>query len=56
VRVALTGFTSSLRSNVEAGVGQVNRQDFSLSVGDVNQRRGAGAGVDLDTETTTSAR
>ena len=54
VRVALTGFTSSLRSNVEAGVGQVNRQDFSLSVGDVNQSVEVQAlASTLDTETTT---
>ena len=54
VRVTLTGFTSSLRSNVEVGVGQVNRQDFSLSVGDVNQSVEVQAlATTLDTETTT---
>ena len=54
VRVTLTGFTSSLRSNVEVGVGQVNRQDFSLSVGDMNQSVEVQAMAStLDTETTT---
>jgi hypothetical protein len=54
VRVSLTGFTSSLRSNVAVGVGQVNRQDFSLAVGDMNQSVEVQAlATTLDTETTT---
>jgi len=54
VRVSLTGFTSSLRSNIDVGVGEVNRQDFSLQVGDMNQSVEVQAlAAALDTETTT---
>jgi hypothetical protein len=54
VRISLTGFTSSLRSNVAVGVGQVSRQDFSLAVGDMNQSVEVQAmATTLDTETTT---
>jgi hypothetical protein len=54
VRVTLTGFTSSLRSGIEVGVGQVNRQDFALAVGDMNQSVEVQAlASTLDTETTT---
>ncbi|MGA2114007.1 MAG: carboxypeptidase-like regulatory domain-containing protein [Bryobacteraceae bacterium] len=54
VRVTKTGFTSSVRSNVEVAVGQEVRQDFSLQVGDVNQSVEVSAvATALDTETTT---
>src|ERR1035441_2284870 len=53
VRVTLTGFTSSVRSDIEVGVGQVSRQDFALAVGDMNQSVEVKALASaLDTETT----
>jgi hypothetical protein len=54
VRVTMTGFTTSVRSNIEVGVGQVIREDFSLQLGDVNQSVEVSAvATALDTETTT---
>ena len=54
VKVSMTGFTSSLRSNVEVSVGQVSRQDVSLTVGDMSQSVEVQAlASTLDTETTT---
>jgi hypothetical protein len=54
VRVAIKGFTSNIRNNIEVAVGQEVRTDFSLQVGDVNQSVEVNAvATALDTETTT---
>ena len=50
----MKGFTSTVRSDIEVGVGQESRQDFSLALGDVNQSVEVTAvATALDTETTT---
>jgi len=50
----MRGFKSSVTSNIQVGVGQVIREDFSLELGDVNQSvEVAAVATALDTETTT---
>ncbi len=54
VRVAMKGFTASVRNNIEVAVGQEIREDFSLQVGDISQSVEVNAvATALDTETTT---
>jgi hypothetical protein len=54
VRIALKGFRSSLRSNIDVAVGQEIRVNFTLELGDVSESvQVSAAAAALDTETST---